>query len=131
VPPQQEVASLPAHLEGLQIPEKILQKHIVSNNLSPVTQGLIKWSGLDISLATWEDLEALQQCFPRAPAWGQAGSYQGGNVSTTVTADQDQVTGRVATAARVGPTRSSWVMSGSSLLVLSCVCVAWTRDKYW
>lgn len=93
VPPQQEVASLPAHLEGLQIPEKILQKHIVSNNLSPVTQGLIKWSGLDISLATWEDLEALQQRFPRAPAWGQAGSYQGGNVSTTVTADQDQVTG--------------------------------------
>jgi hypothetical protein len=26
------------------------------------------------SLATWEDLEALKQRFPRAPAWGQAGS---------------------------------------------------------
>ena len=29
-------------------------------------------------MATWEDLEALRQRFPSAPAWGQAGSLQGG-----------------------------------------------------
>jgi hypothetical protein len=35
------------------------------------------------SLATWEDLEALRQWFPFAPAWGQAGSVGGGGGSTT------------------------------------------------
>jgi hypothetical protein len=36
-------------------------------------------------LVTWEDLEALCQRFPLAPAWGQAGFVEGGGdyVSTT------------------------------------------------
>jgi hypothetical protein len=32
------------------------------------------------SLATWEPLEYIKQQFPRAPAWGQAASQDGGNV---------------------------------------------------
>jgi hypothetical protein len=39
------------------------------------------WSSQPSSLATWEDLEALKHTFPQAPAWGQAGSHGGGNVS--------------------------------------------------
>jgi hypothetical protein len=39
---------------------------------------LIQWTGLPAALATWEDVEALRQHFPHAPAWGQAGSQQGG-----------------------------------------------------
>jgi hypothetical protein len=31
--------------------------------------------------ATWEDIEALRRRFPRAPVWGQAGAYRGGDVS--------------------------------------------------
>jgi hypothetical protein len=42
----------------------------------------VKWSGWPNSMATWEDVTALKQRFPRAPAWGQAGSQEGGNVST-------------------------------------------------
>jgi hypothetical protein len=48
-----------------------------------VPQGLIQWSNHPRSLATWEDLEALKQKFPRAPAWGQAASRRGENVSST------------------------------------------------
>jgi hypothetical protein len=36
-----------------------------------VQQVLVEWSGLPRDLATWEDLEALRQCFPFAPAWGR------------------------------------------------------------
>jgi hypothetical protein len=34
------------------------------------------------SLATWENLEQLKQQFPRAPAWGHAGSQGRANVNT-------------------------------------------------
>jgi hypothetical protein len=47
-----------------------------------VQQVLVEWSGLPRDLATWEDLEALRQCFPYAPAWGQAGLQGGGNVTS-------------------------------------------------
>lgn len=39
---------------------------------------------LPVELSTWEDEEALQ--FPRAPAWGQAGSEEGRNVTASVPA---------------------------------------------
>jgi hypothetical protein len=48
-----------------------------------VPQGLIQWSDQPDSLATWEDLAELQQRFPRAPAWGQAGFQGRGIVSST------------------------------------------------
>jgi hypothetical protein len=49
-------------------------------------QGQVKWSSSPNLLATWEDLQSLRQRFPRAPAWGQAGSGRGDVVSTN---DQD------------------------------------------
>jgi hypothetical protein len=45
---------------------------------------LIQWSDQPDALATWEDLEELQQHFPRVPAWGQAAFQGRGNVSDTV-----------------------------------------------
>jgi hypothetical protein len=33
---------------------------------------MVQWSGKPESMATWEDLESLQQKFPQASAWGQA-----------------------------------------------------------
>ncbi|KAJ1263374.1 hypothetical protein BS78_09G179700 [Paspalum vaginatum] len=44
-------------------------------------QVMIKWSGMCSTLATWEYLESLKESFPRAPAWGQAGSCPGRGVS--------------------------------------------------
>ena len=53
---------------------------------------LVQWSNLPPSLATWEDTEALRQRFPRAPAWGQAGLRQGGDVSITKEAEPESPT---------------------------------------
>ena len=82
LPVKHQVATLPNSLTGLQFPEKVLQRRVVTTDITVVLQGLIKWSGLHHSLATWEDIEALQQRFPRAPAWGQAGSKGVGGVTT-------------------------------------------------
>jgi hypothetical protein len=49
-----------------------------------VVQVPVKWSSSPAALATWEDMEALQQKFLEAPAWGQAGSKGGESVSTVV-----------------------------------------------
>jgi hypothetical protein len=64
------------------IPERVLQRHVAAGD-HPVLQGLIKWSGMPVSLATWEDLEALHQRFPLAPTWGQVGSQEEGGVSSS------------------------------------------------
>ena len=47
-------------------------------------QVLVRWKGLSDAFATWEDREELQQRFPEHPAWGQAGSKEGGNVMDPV-----------------------------------------------
>lgn len=47
-----------------------------------VAQGLILWSGSSPAEPTWEDLESLRQQFPRAAAWGQAATKQGGMLVT-------------------------------------------------
>jgi transposase InsO family protein len=83
VQPATQVSSdLPDISDPFQIPVAVLQRRVVSRGLRAVQQGLIQWSSLSPSLATWEDLEALRQRFPLAPAWGQAGAQGGGNVST-------------------------------------------------
>jgi hypothetical protein len=50
-----------------------------------VPQVLVQWSRQSEASATWEDLEALRQCFPLAPAWGQAGFQGQGDVSDQAT----------------------------------------------
>ena len=39
-----------------------------------VHQGLIQWSNLHVTLATWEDLEHLKQQFPRTSLWNDPGT---------------------------------------------------------
>jgi hypothetical protein len=50
---------LSSELVAWQVPEKVLQRRMMNHGLRPVLQGLIKWTDSPISLATWEDLEAL------------------------------------------------------------------------
>jgi hypothetical protein len=57
-------SSLPDVDDSLQVPEPVLQHCLHHCSLDTVPQVYIKWSGLDTSLATWEDEEALRQWFP-------------------------------------------------------------------
>lgn len=67
----------------------------------PTEQGLIQWSQMPPELATWEPLTSLRQQFPRAPAWGHAGSEEPGNVSnltaTPAEADPEEADGASVT----------------------------------
>jgi len=74
-------AALPYIDDNLQVPEAVLQRLLHPWSDGAVPQVLIKWSGLDASLATWEDAEALRLQFPEAPAWGQADTQGGGDVT--------------------------------------------------
>jgi hypothetical protein len=62
------VATLPTDFHGFQVPEVILNKRMVSHGRRTVQQVLVKWSSFPASPATWEDIEALKQQFPAAPA---------------------------------------------------------------
>ena len=68
----------------------MLQKRVTKVGADVRLQALIQWSGMPSSLATWEDMETLRQVFPRTPAWGQVGSYRGGDVSTRTTTSATQ-----------------------------------------
>lgn len=73
--------TLPSENVQFQVPQRLLQHRWTSGD-QPVEEVLIQWSQMPPSLATWELLESLRQQFPRAPAWGHAGTQEGGNVST-------------------------------------------------
>jgi hypothetical protein len=109
VPSSHAICSLPQSLEGHQYPVKVLQRRVSSSDNTVIPQVLIHWSGMPRSLATWEDLEALKQRFPRAPAWGQA-AYEGGeDVSSQLPEEPEDVARTVAGTARPGevPRRKS------------------------
>jgi len=72
---------LPDVDNSLQVLEAVLQRRLHPRQDGTVPQLLIKWSGLDASMATWEDAEAIQQQFPQAPTWGQAGAQWEGDVT--------------------------------------------------
>lgn len=75
--------TLPNDIELPRIPVAILQRRTLSAGIGAVEQGLVQWSDWPIEMATWETMETLQQMFPRAPAWGQAGPEAPGTVSSS------------------------------------------------
>jgi transposase InsO family protein len=75
---------LPSPLDILQIPVRVLQRRLHQKGTVVVPQVLVQWSGQPESLATWEDSDELKQRFPRAPAWGQAGSQGGESVNNDI-----------------------------------------------
>jgi hypothetical protein len=80
--PQEQVSSeLPSFSDALQYPESVLQHRMLHRKGTQVPQLLIKWSSWPADLATWEDEDAVKHEFPNAPAWGQAVSKGGENVT--------------------------------------------------
>lgn len=77
-------SALPA-LTDLQAPEAqpdtILEHRLVKKGNHAVPQVLITWSGLPVSSATCKDYYVVKKHFPVAPAWGQAASSAGGDVT--------------------------------------------------
>jgi hypothetical protein len=80
-PGQQVSPNLPALDLSHQILVAILQQRLRQHGLTSIAQVLVHWSGSPPEDATWEDVDDLKRRFPRAPAWGQAGFQEGGNVS--------------------------------------------------
>lgn len=54
-----------------------------------VEQVKVVWSGLDTALASWKDVVALRDRFPRARAWGQAGLEGEADVNNTTIGAED------------------------------------------
>jgi hypothetical protein len=69
-PGDQVQPTLPVSNPGLQVPFKVLQRHVCLKGGSSISQVLVQWSSMTEDLATWEDSEALRQHFPAADAWG-------------------------------------------------------------
>ena len=62
------------------MPVRVVQCRMIERGGQLVSQVKVVWSGMDPTLATWEDVVALCSRFPDAPAWGQAVIQGGGNV---------------------------------------------------
>lgn len=67
-------------------PEQILQRWLVKKGNSAIVQILVKWNGIPVEMASWEDYHVLKDKFTTSPIWGPDGSLAGGTV-TTVTTD--------------------------------------------
>jgi hypothetical protein len=94
---------VPDGLLHMQVPEQVLQRHLVARGKKFVMQVLVRWSSLPESLATWEDLDAIKQRFPAAPAWGRPASKEGGSVKkATTTAETKEEMGAQVESGKLG-----------------------------
>ena len=80
-PDRQVSAHIPSPEAHVQVPKKILQRRVVQRAGKSLAKVPVQWSNNALDLTTWEDLYFVKQLFPRAPAWGQAVTQQGGIVS--------------------------------------------------
>lgn len=69
---------LPVALSAYQVPMEVLEYRNIQQGNAMVKQVLVRWSDSPLGLSTWEDEAQLKQRFPRAAAWGQATSQEGG-----------------------------------------------------
>ncbi|KAJ1259108.1 hypothetical protein BS78_10G128000 [Paspalum vaginatum] len=79
---------------SLQFPVRLLAKRVIPKGTSSVSQVLVHWSGWPASMATWKDHVHLLQQFPATPAWGHAGSKEGGCYTCSRYSDGNKHTGR-------------------------------------
>jgi hypothetical protein len=82
IKPNCTVSSTPPAAPTLCYPVQVMQRRTITRGSRQVAQVLIRWSGCDAALDTWEDELFLRRQFPSATAWGQAASKEGGNVNS-------------------------------------------------
>ena len=104
-PDQQVLPQLPLTNAIYQFPMRVLQHRVRQQGIHSIPQALILWSGASEEMATWEDLEPLQQQFTMAPAWGQAGFEGRGNITVPATPDDAQQPATVEEPPEMGPAR--------------------------
>jgi hypothetical protein len=63
-------------------PEQVLDRRMVRKGNHAITQVLVKWTGLPVETASWEDYSVVKERFPSANTWGQASSEAGGDFRT-------------------------------------------------
>jgi excinuclease UvrABC nuclease subunit len=83
LPPTVQVSSdIPKHsdTDAFRIPTRVLQRRLKPDGDKLVAEVLVQWSSWSPSMATWELEVELKDQFPAAPAWGQAGIQERGNV---------------------------------------------------
>jgi hypothetical protein len=74
--------------DQMQIPVKVLQRRNLTRGNNLVAQVLVQWSAWPTSMAIWEDEEELRRRFPVAPAWDQAVSCGGEDVTKLIMTHQ-------------------------------------------
>jgi hypothetical protein len=91
-------STLPIPTDVLAFPVKIIAHSWKKAATGRRDQVQVQWSHADDHDITWEDMLDLQHRFLAAPAWGQADSQGGGDVSelddTTPTAEDSRPMGR-------------------------------------
>jgi hypothetical protein len=85
---------LPIPTDTFAIPVKIISQRWKRTAMGHREQIQVQWSNTDDQDITWEDKLELQQRFPAAPAWGQAGSQGGGDVRVPMQPDSNASTNR-------------------------------------
>jgi hypothetical protein len=92
--------SLPPDNVDVQFPIQVMARRSISRGGHDVRQALVRWSGAEPALDTWEDEVALRQRFPTAAAWGQASSHGGGNVSSASNSSTEKTPAEPRTSRR-------------------------------
>jgi hypothetical protein len=85
---------LPIPTDTFAIPVKIISQRWKRTATGRREQVQVQWSNTDDQDITWEDKLELQQRFPAAPAWGQAGTQGGGDVRVPIHPDSDGTSNR-------------------------------------
>lgn len=115
-PAQQVSSALPPPDALFQIPVKVLQQRVRQRGVRTVAQARVQWSGGSEDQATWEDVDALRQQFPYAPAWGQAAFQEEGIVSVPATHEEKSISTEDSGPAQARPKRDkkapSWLADG-------------------
>jgi len=63
------------------VPEAIIDRRLVKKGNTAIPQVKLTWVGVPTSATTWEDYNVVKQCFPNAPARGQARTQAAGGVT--------------------------------------------------
>ena len=61
--------------------KQIIDRRMVKKGNTAVPQVKLTWVGLPDTITTWEDYYVVKHWFPHAPAWGQAATQEGGDVT--------------------------------------------------